>query len=111
MKCTKNCCLIKCYPFVFSINFKLKNPIIPAVKEESRMMNFALLIIIASSKASKVTKIDIVNPIPPKNPTANIDFQFKSLGSLQMPILTAKKLSAKIPRGFPTISPKAIPML
>ena len=75
------------------------------------MMNFALLIIAASSKANKVTKIDIVKPIPPKKPTPNKDFQFKSLGSLQIPDFIAKKLSVNIPRGFPTISPNAIPML
>lgn len=102
---------MECYRFLFKVNFKLKKPIIPAVNEESRMMNFALLIIVASSKANKVTKIDIVKPIPPKKPTPIIDFQFKSPGSWQIPNFTAKKLRAKIPRGFPTMSPKAIPML
>ena len=66
---------------------------------------------VESSKANKVTKIDIVKPIPPKNPTPIIDFQFKSLGSSQIPDFTAKKLRVKIPRGFPTMSPNAIPML
>lgn len=99
------------YRFLFSVYFKLTNPIIPAIKEESRITNFALLIIVTSSKASKVTKIDIVKPIPPKNPTANMDCQFKSRGSLQIPNFTANKLKAKIPTGFPTISPNAIPRL
>ena len=99
------------FSFLFRVSFKLTNPITPAIKEESRMTNFALLIIVTSSKANKVTKIDIVKPIPPKNPTAKTDFQFKSRGSLQIPNFTAKKLSAKIPRGFPTISPNAIPVL
>ena len=66
---------------------------------------------VESSKANKVTKIDIVKPIPPKNPTPIIDFQFKSLGSWQIPDFTAKKLNAKIPRGFPMMSPNAIPIL
>lgn len=99
------------YLFLFSVSFKLINPIIPAIKEESRMMNLALLIIVASSKANKVTKIDIVKPIPPKNPTPIMDFQFKSLGSSHIPSFTAKKLRAKMPRGFPTMSPNAIPRL
>ena len=99
------------YRFLFSVSFKLTNPIIPAIKEESRMMNFALFIIVTSSKANKVTNMDIVKPIPPKNPTPNMDCQFKSRGSLQIPNFTANKLSRKIPTGFPTMSPKAIPML
>ena len=99
------------YRFLFSAYFKLTNPIIPAIKEESRMMNFALLITVTSSKAKRVTKIDIVKPIPPKKPTANMDFHCKSRGSLQIPNFTANKLSVKIPIGFPTIRPTAIPRL
>ena len=79
--------------------------------EEIKIMNFALLIIVASSNANKVTKIDMVKPIPPKNPMPRIDFQFKFVGSLQNPIFTANKLRVNIPMGFPTISPKAIPKL
>ena len=99
------------YRFLFSVYFKLTNPIIPAIKEESRMMNFALLITVTSSKAKRVTKMDIVKPIPPKNPTPNMDFQCKSLGSLQIPNFTTNKLNAKIPIGFPTIRPTTIPRL
>jgi hypothetical protein len=43
----------------------------PAIKEESRMINFALLIIVLSSNASKVMKIDIVKPILLKPDTNN----------------------------------------
>ena len=112
LKLTKNCRLMKCfYRFLFSVSFKLINPIVPAIKEESRMMNFALLITVTSSKAKRVTKMDIVKPIPPKNPTPNMDFQCKSRGSLQIPNFTANKLSVKIPIGLPTMSPNAIPML
>ena len=56
-------------------------------------------------------KIDIVNPIPPKNPTPMIVLQFKSEGSLQIPKETAASEKTKIPNGFPTINPKAIPIL
>ena len=99
------------YRFLFSVYFKLTNPIIPAIKEESRMMNFALLITVTSSKAKRVTKMDIVKPIPPKKPTPITDFQFRPSGSLQMPKLTATKVRTNIPKGFPTTKPRAIPRL
>ena len=67
--------------------------------------------IVSLSNASKVTKIDIVNPIPPNRPTPKIDFQFKSVGSLQSPNRTAKNVKRKIPKGLPIISPSAIPKL
>ena len=38
----------------------------PAVIEENSIINLAELIITSSLNASKVTKIDMVNPIPPK---------------------------------------------
>lgn len=38
----------------------------PAITEENNIINLAELIIASSLKASKVTKIDMVNPIPPK---------------------------------------------
>jgi hypothetical protein len=76
----------------FKVFFKKRKPTKPAINEESKIMNFALLIIVWSSKASKVMNIDIVNPIPPKNPTPTTAFQVKSLGSLHNPAETAKKL-------------------
>jgi hypothetical protein len=66
---------------------------------------------VSLSKARRVIKIDIVNPIPPKKPTPKIDFQFRSPGSLQSPNVTAKNVNRKIPNGLPTISPTAIPKL
>ena len=83
----------------------------PAINDEIKITNFALLIMVSLSKARSVIKIDIVNPMPPKNPTPTIDFQFKSSGSLQSPNETAKNVNRKIPNGFPTISPAAIPKL
>ncbi len=74
--------------------FKKRKPIKPAINEESKIMNFALLIKVLSSKASKVMKIDMVNPIPPRNPTPMTVFQVKSFGSLHMPAETAKKLNS-----------------
>ena len=62
-------------------------------------------------KYVRVTKIDIVKPIPAKSPTPKIDFQFKSDGSLQSPKVTAKSAKRKIPKGLPTIRPSAIPKL
>ena len=54
--------------------------------------------------------MDIVNPIPPNIPAPKIFFHFKSLGSLQIPIVTAKKEKRKIPNGLPTTSPSIIPI-
>ena len=72
------------------MNFNIVNPNIPATKDESNIMNFALLMMVWSSKASKVMKIDIVNPMPPKNPTPTTDFQVRSSGSLQIPTAAAR---------------------
>ena len=60
----------------FNVILNVRKPKIPAVNEEIKITNFELLIIISLSNASKVTKIDIVNPIPAKRPTPKMDFQF-----------------------------------
>ena len=96
---------------MFKIPFKTKKPKSAAINEEIKIINFELFIIVSLSKASKVTKIDIVKPIPAKSPTPKIDFQFKSDGSLQSPKVTAKSAKIKIPKGLPTIRPSAIPKL
>ena len=110
--------LVTCCPFQFSlfvsvfiVSFKVRKPKSPAVNEESRITNFELLIIVSLSNASSVIKIDIVKPIPAKSPTPKMDFQFRSVGSLQSPNVTAKKVKTKIPNGLPTISPSAMPKL
>ena len=84
---------------------------IPAQSEESRIMNLELLMIWASSKASKVTKIDIVKPIPPRIATPNNSVQLMFLGSSQMPNFTAMNVNKVIPIGFPITNPKKIPLL
>lgn len=61
---------------------KATKPKIPATKDDNKITNFELLTIVRSSKASSVIKIDIVKPIPAKNPTPKIDFQLISEGSL-----------------------------
>ena len=84
---------------------------IPAQSEESRITNLELLMICASSKASKVTKIDIVKPIPPNMATPNNSVQLMFFGSSQMPNLTAMKVNNVIPIGFPSTNPIKIPLL
>ncbi len=61
-----------------SDTFNVINPIIPAIKEESKIVNFELLIMVSSSKAKSVMKMDMVKPIPAKKPTPRIDFQLIS---------------------------------
>lgn len=80
-----------------------------AVNDETRIINFELLIIVSLSNASNVINIDIVKPMPANRPTPNIDFQLRSFGSLQTPKVTANDEIKKIPKGFPTISPSDIP--
>jgi hypothetical protein len=53
------------------VNRKRTIPSIPAIKEEIKIINLELSIIKELSNANKVTKIDIVNPIPPRIETAN----------------------------------------
>lgn len=84
---------------------------VPANNEEMRITNLALSIIVGDSKASSVIKIDIVNPIPAKNPTPIMLFQFNSIGFLQKPRNTAMNVNKKIPNGFPIINPELIPKL
>ena len=82
-----------------------------AIIEAMRMVIFELFCSSKSSKANNVMNMDMVNPMPPKNPIPIIDFQFKSCGSLQIPHVTAKKLNRTIPRGLPIINPKEMPKL
>lgn len=95
----------------FKYNFNNKKPKTPAVKEAIKITNFELLMIVWSSKARSVIKIDIVNPIPPKSPTPKMDFQLSLFGSLQSPIDTAINVKRKMPNGLPTMRPSAIPKL
>lgn len=83
----------------------------PDKSEEISMTNLELFMMVSFSKANKVTKIDMVKPIPAKKPTPKMDFQFKSVGSLQSPNATAKNVNKKIPKGLPIINPSAIPKL
>ena len=54
-------------------------------------------------------KIDIVNPIPPRNPTAINWFQFVLLGNVVNFNFIAIKIKETMPSGFPMVSPKKIP--
>ena len=71
----------------------------------------AVEIILASAKARRVMKIDIVNPMPPNKPAPKIVFHFKSAGRVQIPALTPRTEKRTIPRGLPTTKPKKIPRL
>ena len=47
-----------------------KNPTTPAITEARRMAILELFIIVSSSNARSVMKMDIVKPIPPRQATA-----------------------------------------
>lgn len=55
--------------------------------------------------------MDMVNPIPPKNPTPTMDPHVKSLGILLNPRLEARKQKRNIPIGLPKLRPVKIPKL
>ena len=65
----------------FKIDFRINNPIIPAINEESNIIILEFIIWFASEKARSVINIDIVKPIPPRKLTPIIEFQVKSSGS------------------------------
>ena len=68
-------------------------PIKAEHSEENKIIIFAWLIYsdcVSGLKASKVIKIDIVNPIPPRKPMPNICFQLVSKGSLHSFKILAK---------------------
>ena len=64
-----------------------------------------------SWKASSVIKIDMVNPIPPKNPAPRICAHDNSPALWERPDRIAKKLAVTIPRGLPMNNPVKTPRL
>lgn len=57
------------------------------------------------------TKIDIVNPIPPKHATANSIFHVELAGISPNFSFIANRLAKVIPIGFPNNKPKNTPIL
>ena len=55
-----------------------------------------LSMVIWSSKASMVIKMDMVNPMPANKPMPTMFFHFKPLGKEQIPKETLKKENRKI---------------
>ena len=83
----------------------------PAVNEADKIAIFELLISASSLNASSVINIDIVKPIPPKNPVPVNVFHLMPEGNLQRPMATPVKEKRLIPKGFPINKPAIIPML
>ena len=94
---------------LFVAKNKAKIPSIPAARDEIKIISFELSIVLESLKANKVTKIDMVNPIPPRKETDINCFQFDPLGSLQIPIFMKMNVNSVIPIGLPRTSPRKIP--
>lgn len=89
--------------------FSRQYPQHAAMVEVIKMASFAWSISLACSKESILTKILIVNPIPPKSPTPSICFQFASLGSAAILALHKSQAVPTIPIVFPSKSPSPIP--
>ncbi len=64
-----------------------------------------------SPNARLVIKIEIVNPMPPSMPAPIRWRQRTSVGSVQMPIVTAMADTSATPRGFPITRPRITPKL
>ena len=64
-----------------------------------------------SSKASNVMKMDMVKPMPPKNPAPTICLQEISLDNWDRRVFTAKKPARKMPNGLPKNKPAKTPKL
>ena len=96
---------------ILSVSLRTINPIIPAINEAIRIAIFELFTMSSLSNARRVTKIDIVKPIPPKKPAPIIFFHFKSDGIRQSPKPAPINEKRKIPKGFPITRPAIIPRL
>ena len=92
-------------------------PRIPAQREPSRIAILPISLScditsgVWSENDSVSTKIDIVNPIPPKHATANSIFQFAPSGMEPTLVLTAMKLARVIPMGLRRRRPWNFPRL
>ena len=81
------------------------------MKEAIKMAILEFTISESVSNAKSVMKMDIVNPIPPNIPAPKMFFQCKPFGKMQSPKVTPKYERSPIPKGFPMINPRIIPML
>jgi len=64
---------------------KIANPIIPEIIEATSMASFAVVCVCKSEKESSAIKIDMVNPIPAKNPAPIICLAVQFVGIADHP--------------------------
>jgi len=64
---------------------KIANPIIPEIIEATSMASFAVVCVCKSEKESSAIKIDMVNPIPAKNPAPIICLAVQCVGIADHP--------------------------
>ncbi len=84
-------------------------PKIAEIVEARSIANFDWLTRWTSSNAKNETKIDIVNPMPPRQPAPRICFQQTEDDNLDQPKETTKNENNIIPRGLPSTKPRIIP--
>ena len=89
----------------------MTKPVIAAMKEAIKMAIFEFTISESVSNAKSVMKMDIVKPIPPNIPAPKMFFQCNPFGKMQSPKVTPKYERNHIPKGFPMINPRIIPIL
>jgi hypothetical protein len=64
---------------------KIANPTNPDIIEATSMASFAVVCVCKSLKESSAIKIDMVNPIPAKNPTPIICLALQCVGIVDHP--------------------------
>ena len=96
---------------VFNTLFRNKIPNTPEITEPIRIAIFDELTNATSSKANNVMNIDMVKPIPAKNPTPKILLHYMSEGNFASFSFTPMYDMIIIPNGFPITSPAIIPKL
>jgi hypothetical protein len=92
---------------IFSL--RITRPITAEIIGAMIIPNLEAVTISEDSKARFVMKIDIVKPIPARQPAPVIHFQLRLSGSIPIPDLTAKYENRQIPAGLPKTRPVIIP--
>ena len=75
------------------------------------MLSLEVSMISGLSKASSVMKIDMVKPMPPRNPAPMICLHETLSGRRERPSFTARQANRAMPNGLPAKSPAKMPRL
>ncbi len=94
---------------LFFIVIKTDKPIIAANADAIKILNLELFTSEELVKARLLIKMDIVNPMPPRQPIPAIFLQVKPSCKLAKPAFTKIKGIENIPISFPATRPNIMP--